>query len=53
MSKFEVDSIYREIGTFGTIGIKHRVVLFSKDGKNVYIKSSNLMYSSHVQQKMD
>ena len=47
MSKFEVDSIYREIGTFGTIGIKHRVVLFSKDGKNGKNKQYAKQYVSN------
>lgn len=36
-SIFNVDSIYRDIDQFGTIRVKHRVNLFSKDkaGKNV------------------
>ena len=46
MSKFEVDSIYREVGTFGTIGIKHRVVMFSKDGKYGKNKSYVRQYVS-------
>ena len=33
MGRLDLDSIYKEIGTFGTIGLKHRVVLFSKDNK--------------------
>jgi hypothetical protein len=33
MGSLDLDSIYKDIGTFGTIGLKHRVVLFSKDTK--------------------
>lgn len=33
MGKMDIDSIYKDIGVFGTIGMKHRIVLFSKDSK--------------------
>lgn len=31
MNKLDLDSIYKPIGVFGTISMKHRVVLFSKE----------------------
>lgn len=33
MSKLDIDSIYRDIGIFGTIRVKHRICLYSKDPK--------------------
>ena len=33
MGKLDIDSIYRDIGVFGTIRLKHRICLFNKDSK--------------------
>lgn len=35
-TQLDLDSVYKDIGTFGSVGLKHRVVLFSKgtDGNN-------------------
>lgn len=42
MNKLDMDSIYKEIGVFGNIQLKHRVALFQKDnsGKNKPYKRS-------------
>jgi hypothetical protein len=34
MSKLDLDSIYKDIGLFGTIGMKHRVVLYTKEANS-------------------
>ena len=53
------DSINRTFPSIAVASFSNRFdshiicIKISKDGKNVYIKFSNLMYSSHVQQKMD
>ena len=42
MDKLDIDSLYKTIGSFGGITVRHRVAMFQKntDGKNVpYIKS--------------
>ena len=46
MGKLDLDSIYRDIGVFGNIGLKHRIVLFSKDQKTGKNKSYSQRFVS-------